>query len=357
MNIYESMNRAIEKKYEALKENALQSKRKPDTLTGKPGIQGLAPNSKLTEDITNISHSVLDEIKNDIKKQLPNSWYYQDRADVGLRQAFSWERSKFNLAVENDNNYHSFTKVQLQEIAKAVKALGGKGVTIAYGEVRFTLDPTPYIQADEEKRAAEKAAHDAELDAVEIEEWKPSKAVLDKLTAYMRRGSKVNVKAIKDVNKILTYYYAARLLGFNSLIEAITEEYYRSWGSNHADIRKELDAIDHKVAKGETDVPDQNFAERFSAIAKLLSDNGIKYSIKSRAPSSWEMEKDRYSGAIWTLAWDLIINPGTEEEKVIKIAEHTDEGDRPSHGYMVNERETSSKRDVAQRVADILNLI
>ena len=59
--------------------------------------------------------------------------------------------------------------------------------------------------------------------SIDISKYEPSDAILDKLEKYRNRGSKINFKSIKSADKILTYYYATLLMGWDDMSYDIGE--------------------------------------------------------------------------------------------------------------------------------------
>lgn len=198
-----------------------------------------------------------------------------------------------------------------------------------------------------DKKAEEDAKKEAErqrLSVVEIDKYKPNDQVLNKIKEYYKRGSRVNVKAIRDDNKLFTYYYAAHMIGFYDLCDSIRDvvNHKFGWSSPEHNI---LDAINNRVETQDMDVGNKGFISNFNPIVKYCVDNGIEWSAESRRPTSIEMEKDAHNGRIWTLAYTLKANG-----KELRVAVHTDEGDSGPHGYCLNGIEYNSQKDFTNAV-------
>lgn len=156
-------------------------------------------------------------------------------SNVSLRKI---DEGKWNHAITA--RYERLT--QDSEYIESLKKIGAKYITIRYGTIYFYYDTTKLAEQQAEEQRKFDDQYDAELSEINISVWKPSKSVLDKLMEYRAKGSMVNVKAIKDPNKLLTYFYASILMGWDELRYLID-------GSHLSfDYEDEMSAIAHSVS-------------------------------------------------------------------------------------------------------------
>ena len=155
---------------------------------------------------------------------------------------------------------------------------------------------------------------------MDISKYKPSQKILDKLEGYRQKGSKVNVNAITNPDKLFTYYYASKLMGWGEL------EYDIHRATDYAD-RPILDEID-KVATADTSLEDKRTDDEIKlqdfskVVAAYLKDKKLSYTFGTRRPTYNELDKDRHNGRCWTVAYTLLVE-GTLK---IDFADHTNEG-------------------------------
>lgn len=202
--------------------------------------------------------------------------------------------------------------------------------------------------------------------AEEIEEtldvsiYEPDAKVIKKLMDYRANGSKVNVKAIKDPNKLFTYYYGAKLIGWDELADDI---YYAAgfnkWDTlkeiakqvkpnpEYADSRSEDDIeLGLKDSKGlftfdqrrRSGVPSCWLPKKFF---QYLVDNNIPVHFGKRTSGA---KFDR-NGTQWSEIEHLTLFPGTEDEFDYPIVVHTSER---TDGSIPN---TYTSRDTDERVS------
>lgn len=191
-----------------------------------------------------------------------------------------------------------------------------------------------------------------------IDELKPTKAVIKKLTDYFNKGSMVNVKAIKDHTKLLTYYYAACQMGWYELQEVIDQNHpYAHYGDKL--IFEVLDEIRDNVKVDESiRVSRGTKAERrlfdcgYKKIWLALKTAGVAYNFRGVSPTVDECWKDRTNGCAYTLAWDL----ETEGGKKVHWTDISNEGGG-SFGYQLNPHgQVLKKTDLEDRVLALLCL-
>ena len=200
----------------------------------------------------------------------------------------------------------------------------------------------------------------ASEEVIDINQYKPTNAIMQKLMNYRDKGSRVNVKAIKDKNKLFTYYYGAKLMGWSDL----SSDIYNVASFSDQDTLK---AISREVG------PDEQYADTRSAddVELGLSDSKELFTFDQRrrsgAPSCWLPKKllqyfvdnnipvhfgkrtsggewDR-NGAQWSEVEHLTLFPGTEDEFDYEIVVHTNER---ADGSIPN---TYTSRDTFERVS------
>ena len=167
--------------------------------------------------------------------------------------------------------------------------------------------------------------------AVNINIYKPSQKILDKLEGYRSKGSKVNVKAITNRDKLFTYFYAAKLMGWNDLASDISSSV--SILDKEADeIFKEIRAaVQADTSLGDTRTSDQKkLWACFKNIAQFLNDNNLSYTFVSRSPFRQELDGDMRNGRCYTIAYTLEV----EGNLKLYVANHTNEGGG-TYGYSV----------------------
>ena len=211
-----------------------------------------------------------------------------------------------------------------------------KYVSSAYGRIYFYIDDTAIKLAIMREREEAEAKRIAELNAIDLRPYTPTKKVLEKLTSYFNKGSKVNVGAITDPIKMLTYLYGACLLGWNDLWYAIRNTYTfgYSYKVNGTEFGKIQEAIDFRVKVDPTVQVERSKAEdhllSFSKkVWKAVKDSGLEFDYKSVPTTYDECWKDRKNGCAWTIAKLLTVG-----DKSVRFSIVTNEGvDSPDYGY------------------------
>lgn len=112
-----------------------------------------------------------------------------------------------------------FTSYDDDTIKQQLQSRGAKYITFRYGECYFNFDYSGLEREYNEDKSRADSEYKTALYAVDISNYIPDEKTIDKLLAYRNKGAKVNCKAIKDINKLLTYYYAGRLIGWDDLCE------------------------------------------------------------------------------------------------------------------------------------------
>lgn len=244
---------------------------------------------------------------------------------------------KWNFAVSD--RYKRLTASD--EIYRRIKEIGGKYVTVRYGSIYFYFDMSDIQNEYDSAKAAAKELYYNQLDAFDVSQYAPDSATLKKLIDYRDRASRVNVKAIKDPAKLLTYYYGAKLIGWAELAQSIRDvmryEYDDELNAinrqiksddQYADSRniddialglsnsKNLFTFDQRKNNGEPScwLPKQLLA--------YLVDNNIPVHFGKRTSGSgWDR-----NGRQWSEVEHLTFFPGTDDEFDYEIVVHTDEG-------------------------------
>ena len=230
--------------------------------------------------------------------------------------------------------YDFYTK-DLDSWVKVIKSIGGKYVTKRHGAVYFYYDMSSLNSAYETEKKQAEDDYTAELNAMDIDQYKPDQATIKKIMDYRNRGSKVNVKAIKDINKALRYYYTAILIGWGELAGDI----YSKLGWDYRDL---LTAIDRRVASDnqyadtrsnyekKNDLPPTNglftFEDKNCWLSKLIlmtfvnNNVPVHFGIRTRAP-----EYDRH-GRDWSEVEHLTLYPDSDNPIKCDIVVVSDEG-------------------------------
>ena len=280
----------------------------------------------------------------------------EDMLGVGWGSSMSLRKiSQGNWNFVISDRYKRLT--QSDEIISRLKHVGAKYISPRYGDVYFYFDLSKY---QEEYKAEKQAAEDeyrGKLNAVDISMYKPTDAIIKKIMDYRAKGSKVNVKAIKDPKKLLTYYYTAELIGWDDLSRSI-------WKIAQYDYPDEMHAIDHQIEKDESYKDSRSvdevelglgdskglftFDQRRrnggpdcwlpKSILQYFIDNDIPVHFSKRTSGA---EYDR-NGAQWSEVEHLTLFPGTQDELKYNIVVHTHEGDGAT---------TYSSRDTSERVS------
>lgn len=218
-----------------------------------------------------------------------------------------------------------------------VKKVGGKYVTKRYGDVYFYYDMSALNSAYEAEKQQAKDDYTAELNAMDIDQYKPDQATIKKITDYRDRGSKVNVKAIKDINKALRYYYTGKLIGWDDLCGDI-------WDKLHWDYADLMTAIGRRVAQDNqyadtradyeksNDLPSTNGLFTFEDKHCWLPKSVLMFFVNNNIPVHFEKRtrKDGASldrnGRDWTEVEHLTLFPDSDNPISCNIAVTTDEG-------------------------------
>ena len=252
-----------------------------------------------------------------------------------------------------------------------LKAIGAKRIypRTSWGRIDFYIDEAKlkaqYDAAIEEARR-KKAEADArlmeKLNAIDIDKYRPDNAIIKKLMDYRDRGSKVNVKAIKSDDKLLTYYYGAKMIGWDELSSDIYDVFYRrgwtNWEATYKDI---LQAIDRRVSnedqykdtRSEMDQKNgiKNSGNLFTfedkncwlpkSILNFLIDNNVPVHFGKRTSGAHYDNNGRQ----WSEIEHLTLFPDSDNPINYDIVVHTDEGMGPTTytGNGTDERVSAKK--------------
>lgn len=198
------------------------------------------------------------------------------------------------------------------------------------------------------------------IDIEAIDTYSPSDQIIKKLMDYRAKGSKVNVKAIKDTHKLLTYYYTAKLIGWSELAYAIRDAAPRGYWRVFDNIDQQVHAdANYRDARSEDDIAlglaDSNGLLTFDqrrrrgqpdcwlpkSILQYFVDNNIPVHFGKRTSGSgWDR-----NGAQWSEVEHLTLFPGTADALNYWIVVHTNER---ADGSIPN---TYTSSDAGERVS------
>lgn len=215
-----------------------------------------------------------------------------------------------------------------------LKKYGVKYVQGHYDVVRFYLDDTSIRLTVEHDYRAKVEKDKAELDAINILRYKPSQKVIEKLTGYFEKGSKVNVCAIKDPLKLLTYYYASVEMDWKDLTYTIGilygwDEYKDAEGNRFMRICEAIRTrveINPVISVGRSKAEDR-LLEFSKNIWREVKATKLPFKFGIVSTTYDECWKDHKNGCAWTVAYDLMVG-----EKKIHFCDITNEGGG-SFGY------------------------
>lgn len=221
-----------------------------------------------------------------------------------------------------------------------LKKIGAKYITVRYGDIYFYFDLSK-LQADYEAKEAEySAAYNDALTSFDVTAYKPDNATIKKLMDYRAKGSTVNVKSIKAIDKLITYYYGAKLLGWSELANSIRKRLGYEYEDEMSAINKQVAANpEYSDSRNADDIElglgnsnnlftfDQRSAKGKVSCwlpKKLLNwfiQNNVPVHFGKRTPGG---RYDR-NGSQWSEIEHLTIFPGTPDEFNYDIVVHTNE--------------------------------
>lgn len=313
----------------------------------------------LTEDIEPFSYgdkktakSVFSRIEDDLaySTSLPFRLYE-------VESDWKYPKQNFNLVGSSYYNYYpKELKTDIEHLKQHIKSIGGKYISSSYGRIHFYLDKTPYIKSMEEEQKQfdddyerRKNEYEDYLKTIDVSKYKPSQAVIDKLMNYRSSGSKVNVKAIRSIDKLLTYLYAACLMGWSDLLG----QCFDAVPNDYQEVAEAIDLqcdTDNKLVD-DRDKDTKSISNKFSKVTSFLHSNKIKYKYSYRDPGSSELSIDRRNGLCYTIGYLLTLE---DMGKEVKFADHTHEGGGTSFGYTVSGIFVKGKREAEDKIIEII---
>ena len=289
-----------------------------------------------------------------------------------LGDVTGWDsKDKYNYRIYD--KYYDLSQDEIEEFTSRLKQAGAKYITKRRGELYFYYDLSKLdAEYQAEKQAAEEA-YTAELNATDIDIYKPDQATIKKLIDYRDRGSKVNVKAIKDANKLLKYFYGACIIGWDDLAGDCRDILSFKDGYNKYD--DILEAIRRRVQSDEQysdtrtefeqkyDLPATNGLFTFDGRDCWLPKSILMYFINNNIPVHFGKRTsgaqwDR-NGRQWSEVEHLTLFPDSDSPIEYDIVVHTDEGFNRSDrytGFGPNGR-TDERISAKQLLSDIDRLI
>ncbi len=245
---------------------------------------------------------------------------------------YSDYRGKWNYVISD--RYYDLSKEEADKFIQKIRAAGGKYATYRRGAVYFYIDTSKFQDAYKAEQAELDNQYSDTLNAINIDQYKPTEAIIEKLRDYRDKGSRVNVKAIKDTDKLLTYYYGANLIGWGELMAACSQ----ALGYNYDDL---VEAIRRRVAVNDEykdsrnelsqklDLPNTDLFTMEDkncwlpkSILKFFIDNNVPVHFGKRTGGS---QFDR-NGRQWSEIEHLTLYPDSDNPIEYDIVVHTDEG-------------------------------
>ena len=212
-------------------------------------------------------------------------------------------------------------------------------------------------------------ASSEDINEVDIEMYRPSENIIQKLMDYRAKGSRVNTKAIKDLNKLLTYYYGAKLIGWGDLaydIKAVIPYNYRDVLDKinifvHAD-----DAYSDKRSSDDISLNIGDSKNLFTfdqrrgngkvscwlpkSFMQYLIDHNIPAHFGRRTPASYY---DR-NGRQWSEMEHITLFPDTEAAFDYEVVVHTNEGGGSNTYTAPNTEERISAKRLIEALDSVL---
>lgn len=210
--------------------------------------------------------SVLDKLRDLIKKEVNGTIpsfndvyfeldYYQDNKDVFIVDLID-EYSRYNY-----DKYE--LELDLNRIKDAIRSIGGNNIVIIkkLWRVRFKFNTSELekdienIKADVESRFNNDFnTYTSNINSIDISKYKPSEKEFIKLNDYKSRNSNVNVRAIKETDKLLRYLYGAVYIDYPKLVNQIESELIdrniiNIGSTNHNDMNNVVTAIKNKAKR------------------------------------------------------------------------------------------------------------
>ena len=230
-------------------------------------------------------------------------------------------------------NLYARLQPKLKEIgAKKLSHRGSKYTPT--GEITFFISKDiqdNIINELNQKEDERELEYKNSFENVDISQYKPNDKVIEKIRNYRDSGSKINVKAIKSLDKVLTYLYASILLDWRDAQYAL-ESAARELGADESLITAIIEKTDAEEQDERSDIEKQmnlpksnllSFEEKHCWLPKkvlqFFIDNNIPVHFGKRSPGS---RYDR-NGLQWTEIENLTLFPETDRELKIQIPVHT----------------------------------
>ena len=290
----------------------------------------------------------------------------------GNAKLYSSSDSKWDYCISS--NYGSLSQDDIEKFTSRLKKIGAKYISKRYGRIYFCYNMSKLQSEYQTELQQAKDDYTAELNAIDIDQYKPDNATINKLIAYRDKGSMVNVKAIKDVNKVIKYYYAACIidwgelrgackdklcglgngisyddkLRYEDLLAAISRRVEQN--PDYKDKRSEMDQRNGNKNSGDLFTFEDKNCWLPKSILNYFVDNNIPVHFGKRTSGSYY---DR-NGRQWSEVEHLILYPDSDNPIKYDIVVHTDEGGGPSTytGNGTDERVSAKKviEDIDYRV-------
>ena len=210
----------------------------------------------------------------------------------------------------------------------------------------------------------------------DIDQFRPDEKTMSKLMDYRAAGSKVNVRAIKSMDKLLTYYYGGKLMNWEELCDDIFNLFpYGHEGdricnlisqsvkpeAKYQDTRSKDDiALGIGDSKGLFTFSDRARKQRSGKPNIWLPTKLLKYFITNDIPVRFE---GRSSGSMYDtngLQWSeiehLTLYPDTPKQIKYDIVVHTNEGDSPTTYSGKGTRLRTSIQEVINDIARVIKI-
>jgi len=273
----------------------------------------------------------------------------------------------FSIVIRYPNSGEVAKKYEA--VAPKLKSIGAKNLSkegskyTSNGYIKFVLplavqeNIIAELNDAENKREMDYASS---INGVDLSTYEPSDKVLGKLREYRDRGSKINVNAIKDLSKVLTYLYGSIMLDMPT-----NDLEYRAMDLGAS--KNIINAIFEKADKQEVDARSSIEQEKNLPASNLftfedkhcwLPKKIFQYFIDNNIPVHFgkRTSGDHYdhNGAQWTEIEHLTLFPGTGKEINYDIAVHTSEGGG-NNRYTGNN--TATRTSINDVIADIEDMV
>ena len=289
----------------------------------------------------NITNELFHRQAPDIEEYVQKAIGHVGYDDYKLSKALLGGAAKQNFMIQL-SPYKVHNRDEINMIKQAIKDAGGKYIQYSRNQFYFYFDTTKFIDKQKEDQAKFDKEYQDAINSIDIDKYKPTEKIIQKLIDYRNRGSKVNIKAIKSIDKLLTYLYGANLIGWGDL----SFDIYRIIPYEYDDIKQAIDKrvkLDPQYSDTRTNGV-KSLQNVLPKVAKYLRENGIEYDFVKRTPNDNELDMDRRNGRCWTIAYTLKIN-----NIEIQFANHTNEGGG-TYGYSGLGYDTVSQTEISNRI-------